>query len=154
MANSSDIIKLRLPGREITSTAQPHPDIAQFLKVEERKAVVVGVSLRGAPLETLPFDARPDDVVELQFEGGLCQWVRVDQLRDDLRKRNDLLTRGGPEELEVLIPPDLGAPPSRGAGDLLLKGLKILAIDPVGAGADLAVRELVSKFEDSLQPAP
>lgn len=154
MAISRETIPLRLPGRDVPVTPNPHLDIAQFLRVEEKKSVVVGVALRGARLESVPFGANPDDVVELQFEGGLSQWVRVDQLRDDLRKRNDLLTRGGPAENETIIPPDLGAPPSRGGVDLLLKGLKILGINPVGDVADLAVRKVVSKFEDSLQPGP
>ena len=156
MANSDDTIRLRLPGREAPLTANPHADIAQFLKVEEKKSVIVGVSLRGAPLETLPFEAQSTDVVELQFEGGLSRWVRVDQLRDDLRKSSGLVSRGGPDATdEIIIPPDLGAPPTRGAiGDLLLQGLKILHIDPVAAGANLAVREVISKFEDSLDPGP
>jgi CHAT domain-containing protein len=156
MPSAASTIRLRLPGRAAASSSAspPHADIAQFLKVEEKASVSVGVSLRGAPVESVAFDAKPDDVIELQYEGGLCQWVRVDQLRDDLQKRNSLLARGVADQQEVVIPADLGAPAARGAADLLLKGLKILGLDPVGVAADLAVRKVVSKFEDSLQPAP
>jgi CHAT domain-containing protein len=156
MPNPTPTVRLRLPGRVAppTPATQSHADIAGFLKVQEKTAVSVGVSLRGAPVETFAFDAQPDDVVELEYEGGLYQWVRVDQLRDDLKGRNLLLSRGAGDEEELVIPPDLGNPVTRGAVDVLLKGLKILGIDPVGAAADLAVRAVVSKFEDSLQPAP
>ncbi len=156
MPSTASTIRLRLPGRaaDPSPAVPPHADIAQFLKVEEKTSVSVGVSLRGAPVESVAFDAMPEDVVELQYEGGLCQWIRVDQLRDDLQKRNSLLARGAADEQEVVVPADLGSPAARGAADLLLKGLKILGLDPVGVAADLAVRKVVSKFEDSLQPGP
>jgi tetratricopeptide (TPR) repeat protein len=156
MPSAQPTVHLRLPGRAAhpSSASPPHADIAQFLKVSEKISVSVGVSLRGAPVESVPFEAKFDDVIELEYEGGLRQWVRVDQLRDDLQKRNGLLARGAAGQQEVVIPADLGSPAARGAADLLLKGLKILGLDPVGMGANLAVREVVSKFEDSLQPAP
>lgn len=155
MASDVSLISFSLPGREAsTPTATPHPDIAQFLRINQKIAVSVGVSQRGAPLETTRFDANSEDIVELQYEGGLCQWVRADQLRDDLRERNAALARGGEESQLVVIPPDIGAPASRGLGDLLLKGLKVFGVDPVGAVADSAVRTVISKFEDSLDPEP
>jgi tetratricopeptide (TPR) repeat protein len=155
MPSTSPTIRLRLPGRTSTDAAtQAHEDVAQFLKIEEKVAVNVGVSLRGAQVETVPFEAQTDDIVELQYEGGLFQWIRVDQLRDDLQKRNGLLTRGTATGDEVMVPPDLGAPITRGGIDLVLKSLKILGIDPVGVAANLAARGVISKFEDSLQPAP
>lgn len=110
MANSDTSIRLRLVGREatFTPTNQVHPDIAQFLNVKEKKAVDVDVSLRGASADTGVFDAQPDDVIELQYEGGLCQWIRADQLREDLKKRNGFVVKGLTEDPEVSIPPDLG----------------------------------------------
>src|SRR5262249_18608249 len=72
----------------------------------------------------------------------------------DLKNRNLALARGAGEKEEVVIPPDLGTTPARGGVDVLLKGLKILGLDPVGAAADVALRAVVSKFEDSLQPGP
>jgi len=156
MPSVESSVRLRLPGRAAApnTAGPPHADIAQFLKIEEKTAVIVGVSQRGPAVESVAFDAKPDDVVELEYEGGLCQWVRVDQLRDDLLKRNRLLARGAAGEQELIIPADLAAPATRGAADLLLKGLKVFGIDPVGVVADLAVGKVVSKFEDSLQPAP
>jgi CHAT domain-containing protein len=156
MAKSDTSIHLRLPGREVAGAvpASSHADIAQLLKIEQKKAVVVDVYLRGAEFETVPFDANPNDVVELEYEGGLRQWIRVDQLRDDLQKRKKLVMPAA-DEHEVIIPPDLAAPATRGGGfDLLLKGLKIFGIDPVGDAANLAVRAAISKFEDSIQPGP
>jgi CHAT domain-containing protein len=156
MANSATSIRLRLPGREADATRpnQGHPEVAQFLNIKEKKAVDVDVSLRGASVDTIVFDAQPEDVIELQYEGGLCQWIRADQLCEDLEKRNGFVGKGSTDNHEVVIPPDLGLPPSRGGVDLLLKGLKILGIDPVGDAANLALRAVIAKFEDAVQPAP
>src|ERR1700730_12995995 len=154
--SNPDPIVLHVPGREVPAGApiQPHSDIAQFFKIEEKKAFTVEALLRGAPIEAIPFNVKPDDIVELEYEGDLYRWMRADQLRDDLQKGSSLRAAESSSENKLTIPPDFGAPPTRGGLDLLLKGLKVLGIDPVGQVAKLAVQEVISKFEDSIRPAP
>jgi len=72
--------------------------------------------------------------------------MRVDQLRDDLQKSSSPQRSRIVGENKLTIPPDFGAPPTRGGLDLLLKGLKVLGIDPVGQVAMLAVWEVLSKM--------
>jgi hypothetical protein len=91
--------------------------------------------------ETVPFNAKPDDIVKLEYEGDVYRWMRV-----DLQKSSTLRAAESSGENELTIPPDFGAPPTRGGLDLLLKGLKVLGIDPVGQVAKLAVREVISKM--------
>jgi hypothetical protein len=95
-------------------------------------------------------EAEPDDVVELEFEGGIVQWVSVEQLRLDMQAQG---ARGVEDAIPVPTQP-LGPPTSRSrwAGRWMLKGLKILGIDPVNAAGDLAEAEVISRFEERLQP--
>src|ERR1700730_14294508 len=90
--SNPDPIVLHVPGREVPAGApiQPHSDIAQFFKIEEKKAFTVEALLRGAPIEAIPFNVKPDDIVELEYEGDLYRWMRADQLRDDLQKSSSL----------------------------------------------------------------
>ena len=83
--SNTDPIVLHVPGREVPGGApnQPHSDIGQFFKIEEKKAFTVEVLLRGAPVEAVPFNVKPDDIVELEYEGDL---VPLDARRSTARR--------------------------------------------------------------------
>ncbi|MBA3322042.1 MAG: hypothetical protein H0T45_11440, partial [Pyrinomonadaceae bacterium] len=102
-------------------------------------------------------DAAEDDIVEREWTNGVKQWVSVAQLRQDLGQAGT--TRGGglvSPELRVTGAPPLESPPAattRAAGEWVLKGLKILGIDPAGEAAKWTAQRIVGHFEDQLKPA-
>jgi CHAT domain-containing protein len=150
-------IRLRVPGK------LTQPDVAEsdlkllpFLKATITTEVDVAFASRGAAAGIEPVEYRADphaSVVELEFEGGIRQYVNPAQLRDDLWKRNQV-SRSADLGDAVSIPTDFGGADSRGKGDLVLKALRLFGVDPAGAVADQAVRLVVSSFEDKLDPAP
>jgi hypothetical protein len=95
-------------------------------------------------------DARDDDVLELELQSGITIWLSVAQLRRDLNLEVDEDRSG------ITVPTALPRRGrlSRGVGDLFLKGLKLLRLDPTGPVADLAVDVLISQFETRVIPRP
>ncbi len=145
-------IKLILPGRIVEPTAAD-PGVDQYVDVETLREQAVETTVRGVSGEEQELDgARDTDVVELEWEGGVKQWVSVAQLREDM-DATGLRRDGGPQQLRVparLVRPNR----TRGVADWVLKGLKVLRISPAEAVASLAADQIVAHFEEKLQPGP
>ena len=101
---------------------------------------------------------RGDDLVELEFEQGLRLWLRGDEYRARATAEAKR-TRGGPPADGVFEVPAAwsveGVPGERGFGGLVLKGLKVLGLDPVQE----SVRAIAARFEagkpdDPKRPGP
>ncbi len=90
-------------------------------------------------------DVADDDLVELELDGGIRLWTRADDLKGDLAG----WTRRGPAADSFEIPQVLPlGTPSRGVGQWVIKGLKILGVDMPSEITDL-IRE---KVESVLKP--
>ena len=88
-----------------------------------------------------------NDVIELEFEGGLTQWIRL----EDFKERTNSASRG--EGGEIIITPDSFRQQTAigdERGDLIglaLKFLKVLKIDPIKDLAGLSIAALTEHFE-------
>ncbi|RIL11762.1 hypothetical protein DCC79_03810 [bacterium] len=122
------------------------------LKVTTRRAVRMGPAARGAADVVRIPDAPDDAVVELTYPDQTREWLRV----DELRRRIGPSARGGESRAELVVPPALGVATTRGAFDLVLEGLKLFDIDPIGDWSKTTVVDMVDAFESKLfgQPAP
>jgi hypothetical protein len=141
---------LRLPGQPVGNDARDLDVLQPFLDVEVlRTHEVIGV-VRGAALKSADLQgAKDDDIIELQFDGGVVQWTTVAQLKDEGR-----VARGADDDvLEVPVQFRRGAA-ERGLWDWILRGLRVLRVDPANKLADLGQVEIVDRFEGQQQPPP
>jgi len=115
------------------------------LVVTPKYSAQLQVVRAGIPPHTL--EVSDDDFVELELEGGVRLWMRVEQLQEDL---NPNVQRGATTP-GFVVPPALPlGSPSRGVGEWVIKGLKILGIDVSGEIVDF----VKDKVEGQLQPGP
>lgn len=142
--------KLSLPGKPVPPAAEPaYAELLNVTVLQQQE--VTGVA-RGEPLSrTAPVDVLDDDVVELQFDNGIVQYIRVDDLEKESPKRRD--AGGGADVIEVPAQFQRGGP-SRGMWDWVLKGLKIFRVDPAKELANIGEAELVKRFESNTRPGP
>lgn len=146
------MVTLRLPGQPVDDDPRDLLSIRELIDVQvltthEVIGVVRGAALRSADLE----GAKDDDVVELQFEGDVSQWITVAQLRAE--GRTDRGAEG--DVLEIPVSYHRGtAVADRGVWDWVLRGLRVLRIDPQRKLADLGVEKIVDKLEGQQQPPP
>ena len=89
-----------------------------------------------------------DDLIELELDGGLRLWSSAEHLRSDfgLKTSRDA---SGTEMLEVTTQLPLGGQ-SRGVGDWVIRGLKVLGVDIAGKITDF----VADKVETQLAPGP
>ncbi len=92
-------------------------------------------------------DVADDDIVELELEDGVRLWTSVESLRHDAAPAEARAAAGQAPELPHAL--RLG-PPSRGAGEWLIKGLKIFGVDVAGTITDF----VKDKVEGKLKPGP
>lgn len=143
--------KLIVPGHEVKAPAEADDQTARVgLTVKTRFAVRVSESGRGADATPPSCEADDDDVVELEFADGTREWTRVALLR----ARLNVSTRGSATGSTLRIPPVLSGAGSRGAGDWVLKGFKLLGFDPADDVANLGAAAAAAYFEGKLDPAP
>lgn len=139
--------KISLPGKSVEPA--PEPAVAELLnfKVVQQQEVI-GV-VRGEPLSRTLTEVEDDDVVELQFDGGIVQYIRVDDLEKESPKRR------GPEGDVIEVPAQFQrGGPSRGMWDWVLKGLKVFRVDPAKELANVGEKEIVKRFETNTKPGP
>ena len=137
-------------GQEIKPASDEHASLQKrfAFKVETRTAVQLGATRgREAPLQ---LEAADDDVIEFEYSNGLRQWTTVGELR--ARNADQAASRGKAEPITITAVPPESA--TRGAPDLVLKGLKVLGIDPEGIIADKGVKAAIDYFEGKLTPGP
>ena len=142
--------RVSLPGKPVAPAAEAAA-VTDLLDVQVlQQQEVIGV-VRGEPLSrTAPVEVNDDDVVELQFGGGVVQYMRVDDLEKESPRRRDAT---GGDVIEVPAQFSRGDP-SRGLFDWVLKGLKIFRVDPAKDLANLAEAEVVRRFETNTSPKP
>ena len=90
----------------------------------------------------------PDDVIEMELDGGVRLWSSVEYLRGDfgLRASRDA---SGTDTLDITTQLPLGGQ-SRGVGDWVIRGLKVLGVDIAGTISDF----VADKVEGQLAPGP
>ena len=142
--------KLRVHGQRETDPARQtsrldHGPLKGALTVKH--SVRVGFARDGHAPTTLDGVA-PDDVVEMELDEGIRLWSRVDDLQADfgLRRARDA---GGEDTIDISTQLPLGGQ-SRGVGDWVIRGLKILGVDVAGEIAEF----VADKVEGQLVPGP
>ena len=88
-----------------------------------------------------------DDIVELDLGDGVRLWTSVAQLKRDAATTATRGAAGTADELPHAL--RIGRP-SRGAGEWLIKGLKIFGVDVAGTITDF----VKDKVEGKLKPGP
>jgi len=145
------MITLRIPGERIDANAPLIGSDRVFKK--QVQAEIRLDTVRATTQEIVLKDVADDDVLELELEGGLRLWLSVAQFRQDFPSVQSRGGAAGSDELTITPELPLG-PPSRGVGQWLLKGLRLLKIDPVDTVADLTAAKLAVKIEERLDPEP
>ena len=141
---------LNVMGQKIEPKQDEHASLQKHFAftVETRLAVQVGTTRGGETL--IPIDAADDDLVELEYSNGLREWMTVEELRT--RYADQAADRGLAGPLTITATPLDSA--TRGAPDLVIKGLKLLGIDPANAIAERGVKAAIDYFESKLTPGP
>ncbi|MCB1809424.1 MAG: hypothetical protein KDJ99_30975, partial [Candidatus Competibacteraceae bacterium] len=138
---------LKIPGERIDSDA-PTIGSDKVFTTQVRADIRLDTA-RAAAENVVLKDVADDEVLELELEGGLRLWLSVEQFRKDFP---GVQVRGGEadsDELTIVRELPLG-PPSRGIGEWILKGLRVLKIDPVDTAAGLSAAKLAEKIEERL----
>jgi tetratricopeptide (TPR) repeat protein len=136
----------------------PDPVINDLIRIETKHFVEVRPAVRGTAVYEMLDQVAFDDVIELEFEDGVRQIIRADQLRQDLRQIG--VTRGA-EDGALEIPsflPGPGQTRGEGGGLLSLKFFKVHEVDPASVheiakklldeGVDKVKKQLYEKFAD------
>ena len=135
---------LRIPGTEdtLSGVSGLAGQRRYGLKVTQKKAYrIEGGRAAEKPPEVQ--DARADDVIEIELEGGLKLWATVEQFEKDFGRK----VRG--EEGVLTVPAELSlGGPSRGWGSWVLKGLRLFNVDLAG----MAASKIAEKLEERIAP--
>lgn len=127
-------------------------EFAAEVRTSLLQAVAVETTRAGAAPTTVEADA--DDLVELELDGGVRQWLTVErlaELADRPASRGGIggaRTGAGGRVIELSPVLRLGTP-SRGGGELALRALRVFGVD-VAAGA---ARVVARRLEDRLRPS-
>ncbi len=105
----------------------------------------VEISVDRSAIAPSTIDVAADDIIELELDGGIRLWTRADDLKSDLTVWTRRSTPGEGLEIPPVLP--LGTP-SRGIGQWVIKGLKVLGVDLAAELTDL-IRD---KVESVLKP--
>ena len=90
----------------------------------------------------------PDDVIEMELDGGVRLWSSVEYLKGDFALKTSR-DASGADMLDLTTQLPLGGQ-SRGAGDWVIRGLKVLGVDVAGTITDF----VGEKVEGQLAPGP
>ena len=112
-------------------------------KVDVRIVVTRGA---GEPLRVKKKDHRDDDIVELRLQGGVRLLTRLDDFQRDFPAAR---ARGGGAVEDDFI--EFGNLPAgeatRGLTDMIIEGLRIIGIDPIGAAGELTGEAVCKWYE-------
>ena len=141
---------INVVGQKVTPAHDEYTSLQKDfdLKIETKATVQVG-AVHGEEV-LVPLEAADDDLFELEYSNGLREWATAADIRARYAKASS--ERGQGDGIVITAIPPGSA--TRGAPDFILKGLKLLGIDPVGAIADKGVKATIAHFEGKLTPAP
>ena len=146
-------VKLRVPGQKIDALVGARDeDVEKYFgefQLVTRDAVQVTAEERGKT-QALDIPAGEDDVVELEYADGTREWMVAGKLTERLKNANRDLVRAD----TVYVSPQLTGMRTRGVGELILKGLKVIGVDPAGQLAHKKAAEIAHYFEAQQQPGP
>ena len=128
------------------------------VSIRTKSAVQVDAVTRGeareVPIPVTDEEQEQGIIAELEFEGGLRQWISVKTLRERLAQTERSYVRDD----VVRIPVNISGQGTRGVGDWALKGFKLLdillpqeAFDPATGPA---ARAIAAYYENRLKPEP
>ncbi|MEA3213732.1 MAG: hypothetical protein QOE70_6789 [Chthoniobacter sp.] len=147
-------MKLILPGRIVPAQAPDDPQLSQFITIRPiQTQELEGATRAGRVIEEHELaGAADDDIVELEYESGVKEWISVGQLKDDLH----LLPgqRGGAGDVLRLPTVPIHGASERSIFGTALKILKVFGVDPVEPIAAAGAQAIVGHFEAKLDPAP
>jgi CHAT domain-containing protein len=145
-------MKLLIPGVQATGHAPVERSLAEFVEVTVALETYVSPASRAAfETQFAEIDAAPDDVLEMQYENGVTQWVSVEQLAEDLSQTMGVRAAVEPGLLRIPLTPAF-TQRSRGVLGWVLKGLRLLKVDPAKKLASLAAQQIIERFESKLDP--
>ena len=110
----SQRIQLLVPGRQVT--AEPDADIRHLVKIEPISSNQIQAASRGEPAQQTLVEGPGDSLVKLEYESGLVEWLRLDQLQAELGASR----AGGPTPVPALL--NRSGAASRGRGRLGAQG--------------------------------
>jgi hypothetical protein len=139
----SERIQLLVPGRQVT--AEPDADIRHLLKIEPISSNQIQAASRGEAAQQTLVEGPGDSLVKLEYESGLVEWLRLDQLQTELGASR----AGGPTPVPALL--NRSGTASRGAADWALKAMHVFGISPVDKIAQGSAVLIVSALEDKLK---
>lgn len=141
--------QLRVHGQPEADPARRASPLQRALAgaLEVKHSVRMSLARDGHAPSTLDAVA-PDDIVEIELDGGLRLWSRMDDLERDygLPGSRDA---AGANTVDIGSRLALGGH-TRGAGDWMIRGLKILGIDIAGKATDF----IAEKVEGQLSLGP
>jgi tetratricopeptide (TPR) repeat protein/pimeloyl-ACP methyl ester carboxylesterase len=140
------MVKLTIPGRtkDLVSAEVREGLLGDKITVKIKTAVQVADARAGE--EVVLDEVDGDTVVELELEGGIRLWLSVDQMQADLSGHG---TRSSEDGLTMPGAWPVGAR-SRGAGAMVVKGLRLLDVDLAGMSA----QAIADYLESQLDPGP
>lgn len=112
-------------------------------------------AVRGGGVEEV--EVAGDELVEVELEGGIRQWLTVEELAQASGAPASRGGIGGTVKDGVVNVPLVFRydSPTRGLGGIALKALRVFGVKlPAGWLADLAASEIAERLEDRLQPGP
>ena len=143
--------QLRVYGqRESDSAVQPSPlERSRALStgaLKVKHSVRVGFARDGHEPVLLD-NVAPDDVIEMELDGGVRLWSSVEHVQRDFAVKTSR-DASGVDTLDISTQLPLGQ--SRGVGDWVIRGLKVLGVDIAGTITDF----VGDKVEGQLVPGP
>jgi tetratricopeptide (TPR) repeat protein/pimeloyl-ACP methyl ester carboxylesterase len=140
------MVKLTISGRtkDLVSEEVKEGLLGDKIRVTTKAAIQVADARAGE--EPMCYQVDGDTVVELELEGGIRLWMSVDQMQADLAGHG---SRGGEDGLTIPRDWPVGAR-SRGAGAMVVTGLRLLDVDLAGMSA----QAVADYLESQLDPGP
>ena len=138
------MITFQIPGAEeqAGSTTSGAGDIGVDVTIK----AAIDVSRARAADQPETFTAEPDDLIELEMEGGAILWLRADEVEERLGAGQGRSAGGAATIILPTAIPQEGD--ARGIGDWIIKGLKVIGIDLKKDLAEKTARAIARKLED------
>lgn len=152
----------KIPGKQHSPASEPSAlrtgQFQQEVSVETTDWIQVAARRADAPPASLE-NVADDDLLEIEFEGGVRQWILAEQFRKDFIE-GPTATRGATRvdaDGALLIDPQLriGAP-TRGVSKWAIKGLRRLKVKIGGKldAPDIAAAVISAALEKKFMPDP